>query len=157
MGLSTSEPFCVCVAIGCSPGSEFDLYGTFRRVDAGADALALLARHVAVAQVADPSGGELAHARVADALATAERQVEALLLTGYEDRSGAVALRLAVALQELDRAALALLDVADLRLEALEAELVADTRRLPLLLHRVDHLGRAREEGLALAPVGAQL
>src|SRR5205814_8811453 len=123
---------------------------SFRCVDAGSDALALLTRDLAVAQVADASGGELADAGVANALAAAVRQVEALLLPGDQDRSGAVALRLAVALQELDGAALALLDVADLRLEALEAELVAEARRLVVLLHRVDHLGGAREERLAL-------
>src|SRR5256885_6708257 len=157
MGFSTSEPFFVCVAMGCSPGSEFDLYGTFRRVDAGADALALLTRDLAVAQVADPAGGEPAHARVADALAAAVRQVEARLLAGHEHGSGAVALRLAVALQELDRAAVALLDVADLRLEALEVELLAYARLLELLLHRVDHLGGAPEEPLPLPPGPAEV
>src|SRR5690349_13695064 len=100
--------------MGFSTVSELNFHCSFWCVDAGADDLALLPRDLAVAQVADLALLQLAHTRVADALAAAEGEVEPGLLTGVEDRSGAVALRFAIALQELDRAALALLDVADL-------------------------------------------
>src|SRR3954463_10545311 len=82
--------------------SELDDDAPFRRVDAGADHLALRAGDLAVAQVADPALAELADARVADALATAEGQVEALVLAGDEDRRRPVGLDLLLALGEDD-------------------------------------------------------
>src|SRR5947208_11764701 len=89
--------------------SQLDDDAPLRRVDAGADHLALGARDLAVAQVAQLALAELSDARVADALATAVGQVEALILTGDEDRGRAVALDLLLALGEDDAAALALL------------------------------------------------
>src|SRR5204863_7180307 len=114
--------------------------------------------HVAVAKIAQLPGNKLADARVADALAASVRQVEALLLARDEDGRGAVACGLAVALAEVDRSALALLDVLpELRLEAPHAQALGIASLLPVLLHRVEHVARAREEGLALAPVGHEL
>ena len=80
-------------------------------------------------------------------------------LPGLEDRLAAVALRLAIRLEEGDRAALALLGAAALRLEALEVELlgIGVGVRLEMVGEGVDHLAGAREERLALAPVRAQL
>ena len=46
---------------------------------------------------------------------------------------------------------------ADHRLEALEVQPVGIAVLLPVLGQRVEHLARPREEGLALAPVGAEL
>src|SRR3954467_517977 len=139
------------------PLSELDDDAPLRRVDAGADHLALRAADLAVAQVADLALAELADARVADPLAAAERQVEALLLTGDEDRRRAVALDLLLAVGEHDRAALALLGQAELGLEALHVQAVAVAVAVPVLEHRVEQLARAGDERLALAPVGAHL
>ena len=61
------------------------------------------------------------------------------------------------ALGEAHVAALALAGLAaDHRLEALHVEQLGIAVPLPALAHRVEHLGRAREEGVALAPVGAE-
>src|SRR5437764_4459374 len=102
-------------------GSEGDLDVALGRVDAGADDFAGRARDLAGPHVADLPGAELPDAGVADAHAAAERQRAARLLAGDEDRLGAVAARLEVALGEEDRPALAPLAVslADDRLEAL--------------------------------------
>src|SRR3954469_25349454 len=81
------------VSITAAP-SELDDDAPLRRVDAGADHLALRAADLAVGQVADPALAELADARVADALTTAVGQVEALFLAGDEDRGRAVAIDL---------------------------------------------------------------
>src|SRR4051795_470346 len=137
--------------------SELDDDAPLGGVDAGADHLALGAADLAVGQVADLALAELADARVADALATAVGQVEALLLAGDEDRSRAVALDLLLGLREDDAAALALLGQAELGLEALHVELVAVAVRVPVVEHRVEQLARPGDEGLALAPVGTQL
>src|SRR3954469_6689376 len=137
--------------------SEFDDDAPLRRVDAGADHLALRAGHLAVAQVADLALAELADARVADPLAAAERQVEALVLAGDEDRGRAVGLDLLLALGEDDATALALLGEAELGLEALHVQLVAVAVRVPVVEHRVEELARAGDERLALAPVGTEI
>src|SRR4051794_5780945 len=132
---------------------ELDLDGAFGCVDAGADRLALVAADFAGGQVADPALAQGADARVADALAAAVGQVEARLLAGDQDRLRAVGLGLALRLGEEDRAALAFLAGADLGLEALHVEAVAVAVGLPVLLHRVEHLGRPGDVRLALAPV----
>src|SRR6476620_7499188 len=103
-------------------------------MDAGADGLALVAVDLAGAQVADLALAQRPDARVADALAAAERQLQPRLLAGHEDRRGAVALGLAVGDLERDRAALALLTAADLGLEALHVEPVAVAVGLPVLV-----------------------
>src|SRR4051812_14496620 len=133
--------------------SELDLDRTLGCVDASPDYLVPLPRDLSVAEVADLALLERAHARVADALAAAVGQVEPRLLAGHEDRRRPVGLGFRVALEELDRAALALLGAADLRLEALHVEAVAVAVLVPVLLHRVEHPARAREERLALLPV----
>ena len=139
--------------------SQGDLDGAFGSVDAGAHDLAHAARHLAGAQVADLPGAQPAHAGVADPHTAAVGERRAGLLAGDEDRLGAVAARLDVAGGEADRAALAELAVAlpDDGLEALEVQAIAVAVAFPVLGHRVEHLGGAREEGLALAPVGAQV
>ena len=71
----------------------------------------------------------------------------------------AVGPALDVAPEEADGAAVAVLAVAhaDDGLEALHVQPVGVAARLlPVLGQRVEHLGRAAGEGLALAPVGAQ-
>src|SRR4051812_15873284 len=95
----------ICSVLSLASGlsitaSSSQLYddAPLRGVDAGADHLAVRAGDLAVAQIADLAGAELADARVADALAAAERQLEPLLLAGDEYRRGAVALDLAVRL-----------------------------------------------------------
>src|SRR3954468_10943138 len=140
-------------------GSEGDVDVALGRVDAGADHFAGGARDLTGAHVADLPGAELSDARVADAHATAEGQRAAGLLAGDQDRLRAIALRLEVALAEADRAALALLGVAlaDDRLEALHVQPVAVAAALPVLAHRVEHLGGPAEERLAVLPVGAEL
>src|SRR4051794_15340556 len=98
--------------------SQLDLHWSFRCVDAGTNLLAVVSTHIAVAQVADLARHELADARVADALAASVGQVETRVFAGDEDGLRPVGLHLAVGLEELDRAALAGLDVAlDLRLK----------------------------------------
>src|SRR3954454_11668551 len=92
--------------------SELDLDGALGGVDARADHLAARAGDLAGAQVADLARLQLADAGVADALAAAEREREPGLLAGHEDRPAAVRVRRAVALEEPDRPALALLGLA---------------------------------------------
>src|SRR5438270_7298983 len=102
---------------------QLDFHRPLWGVDACPDVLALVPRDVAVAQVPDLARDQLPDAGVADALAAAVGQVEPGLLAGDEDRSRAVGLGLAVGLGELDRPALALLDVrVELGLEALHVE-----------------------------------
>src|SRR5690349_17845996 len=125
-------------------------------MDAGADGLALVAVDLAGAQVADLALAQRADAGVADALAAAEGELEPGLLAGHEDRLGAVALGTAVGDLEVDRAALALLAAPDLGLEALHVQPLAVAVGLPVLVERVEHLARAGDVGLALAPVLAQ-
>src|SRR5436190_4594259 len=106
-------------------GSEIDFDGPLRRADARPDHLPVLSIDLAVAQVAHLSRAELPDAGVADALATAERQLEPGLLAGDEDRRRTVGLGLAVTAEEGDRAALALLPEAELGLEALQVQALA--------------------------------
>src|SRR4051812_11268401 len=137
--------------------SELDLDGALRGVYAGSDHLSTLPGHLARAQVADLAGLQLADAGVTDALAASEGEAEAGVLAGDQDRLAAVRLRLAVALEELDRPALALLGLAEDGLEALHVQAVAVAMLLPVVVERVEQLGRAGDEPLALLPVGAQL
>src|SRR5205085_11327592 len=101
---------------------------------------------LAIGQVADPALAELADARVADALATAVGQVEALVLSGDEDRGRAVALDLLLRLGEDDAAALALLRQTELGLEALHVQAVAVAVLVPVVGHGVEQLTRAGDE-----------
>src|SRR4051812_35440437 len=109
-------------------------------VDARPDHLSLRPGHLPVAQVAHLALAELPDAGVADALATAVGQVQPVLLAGDEDRCRAVALDLALAGGEDDRAALALLGQAELGLEALHVQAVAVALAVPVLQHGVEQL-----------------
>src|SRR4051794_16994661 len=162
--LSLERGLSIIVAMGFlagpfQQGLERDLYGSFGSVDAGPHHLPLRAGDLARPQVPDLAGAELADAGVADAHAASERQRRARLLTGDEDRLGAIALALDIAVEELHRAALALLRVAlaDDRLEALHVQVVAVRLALPAVAHGVEHLRRPADERLAVAPVRAQL
>src|SRR3954471_12007056 len=137
--------------------SQGDLDGALGGVDAGAHDLADAARDLAGAQVADLAGAQRPDARVADPHPAAVGQRRAGLLAGDQDRLSAVTGGLDVADGEADGAALAELAVAlaDDGLKALEVQAVAVSLALPVLGHGVEHLGGAREEGLALAPVRA--
>src|SRR3954469_17225251 len=128
---SSSRPSCsICSALRRASGlsvsglltggalSELGDGAPLRRVDAGADHLPLRADDLAVAQVADLALAQLADARVADPLAAAVGQVEALVLAGDEDRRAPVGLDLLLGGGEDDRAALPLLGEAELGLEA---------------------------------------
>src|SRR5205807_6295132 len=117
----------------------------------------LLPVDVAGAQVTDPARPQLAHARMADPFAAAERELEPGLLACHEDRRVPVGLGLAVRLQEVDRTALALavLPQTQLRLEALHTQAVAVAVAIPVLAERVEHVGRPGNEGPPLAPVRA--
>src|SRR5947208_5757228 len=135
--------------------SKVHLDGALRRTDARTDRLPLGAVDLAVPRVAHPAGPQLADAGVADALAATEGQLEPAFLAGHEDRSPAVRFGLGVAGEEGDLAALAFLREPDLGLEALHLQALAVPLPLPVLLHGVEHVGGAREEGLSLAPVRA--
>src|SRR4051794_11880435 len=137
--------------------SELDLDRPLGGVDTGADHLAARAGHLARAQVADLAGLQLADAGVTDAFAASERERQAGVLAGDEDRLAAVRVRFAVALEELDRPALALLGLAEDRLEALHVQAVAVAVLVPVLVGRVEQLGRARDERLALLPVRTEI
>src|SRR3954454_7694303 len=136
--------------------SELDLDGALGGVDARADHLAARAGDLPGAQVADLARLQLADAGVAHALAAAEREAEPLVLAGHQDRLRAVRVRLAVALEELDRPALALLGLAEDRLEALHVQAVAVAVLVPVVVERVEQRGGAGDEGLAFLPVRAQ-
>src|SRR5687768_13442150 len=152
------DPLLVAVADTAS-SSEVDFNWSLRRADARPDLFPVISVDLAAAQVAHLSGRQGADARVADPLAAAVRQLQALLLAGDEDRRRSVADRLAVAVEELDQAALALLEVAgrELRLEALHVEVVEAAGFLVVVVDGVEHLARAREERLALLPIRAEL
>src|SRR5436190_15602389 len=139
--------------------SQGDLDGSLGGVDAGTHDLALAAGHLARAEVADLARAQLSDAGVADAHPAAEGERRTGLLTGDEDWLRAFAARLDVALEELDRAALADLSVAlaDDGLEALHMQAIAVAGLVPVLAHRVEQVARSREERLALTPVGAQV
>src|SRR3954465_9518799 len=122
---------------------KIDLDRALRRADACADHLALAPVDLPVAQIAYAAGAELADAGVADPLAAAERQLEAGLLAGHEDRRGAVGLALPAALGEHDHPALALLGEAQLGLEALGVQALGVAVALPALEHRVEQLAGA--------------
>src|SRR4051794_19021365 len=136
--------------------SELDLDGALGGVDAGSDHLAALAGHLARAQVADLAGLQLADAGVADALAASEGEAEPGVLARDQDRLAAVRVRLAVALEELDRPAFALLRLAEDGLEALHVQAVAVAVLLPVVVERVEQLGGAGDESPPLPPIGAQ-
>src|SRR5205823_93845 len=74
-----------------------DFDWAFWGVDARPHRLAVLTADLPVAQVADATRAQRAHARVTDPLATAERQLEPGLLPAHEDRLGAIGLDGAVA------------------------------------------------------------
>src|SRR6187551_17362 len=137
--------------------SKCDLDRSFGRVDAGADHLALAAVDLSGAQIAHLPSAKLADAGVADAHPTAEGKRRAGPLAANQDRRAAVAASLDPALGEAHGASLALAGLAaDHRLEALHVQQLAVAVPLPVTAHRVEHLGRAREEGVALAPVWAE-
>src|SRR3954469_9899107 len=143
----------------CRSGSQGDLDGALGRVDAGADHLALAPRDLAGAQIADLAGAELSDTGVADAHPAPERERRAGLLARDQDRLGAVALRLDVAVDEADLAAVTALAVADgvRRLEALHVQEIAVAVGVPVLGHRVEHRFGPAHERLAPGPVGTQL
>src|SRR5438270_6497350 len=117
--------------------SKGDLDGSLGGVDAGAHDLALAAGHLARAEVADLARAQLSDAGVTDAHPAAVGQRRAGLLAGDQDRLGALAPRLDVAHEELDRAALADLSVALANdgLEALPVQAIAVARLNPVLAH----------------------
>src|SRR5579862_6269364 len=94
---------------------------------------------------------------MADALATAEGQLEARLLALHEDRLGAVRLDLAVALEKRDGSALAGLTAADLGLEALHVQMLETPLTVEVLGQRIEHVSGAGGEDLTLTPVRAEL
>src|SRR3954451_20618911 len=127
-------------------------------MDAGADHLALFLGDLARAQVADLPGAELPDAGVADAHATPERQLEAGLLAGDEDRLAAVGLALGVRLQEGDRPAFAVAGLAaDDGLEALHVQALAVAVLVDMGIEGVEHVAGPAHVDLALAPVRAEL
>src|SRR3954447_16179721 len=137
--------------------SQLDLDWALGGVDAGADHLALRPGDLSVSQVANLTGAQLSDAGVADALPASEGQLQPGLLTGDEDGRTALCGRLAPAGGEGDGPALPVLVQGELRLEALHVEPVAVPLPVPVVRHRIEHVPRAREEGIALAPVGAQM
>src|SRR3954447_6805084 len=154
--VSRASGLSMSLVLTAGPLSELDDDAPFRRVDAGTDHLPFGAGDLSVAQVPDLALAQLADARVADALAAAVGQVEALVLAGDEDRRAPVGLDLLLGGREDDRAALALLGEAELGLEALHVQAVAVAVGVPVVGHRVEQLAGAGDEGLALAPVRAQ-
>src|SRR5664279_2754244 len=107
-------------------GSEFNFDRPLGRVDTGADHLALLAVYLARAQVAYLARAQPPDAGVADALATAEGKRGARVLSGHEDRLGAVRLGGQAAVAKTDRSPVSLLALvaAEVGLEVLDMEMV---------------------------------
>src|SRR5689334_13665561 len=136
---------------------QIDLDWPLRCADARPDHLPLLPVNLAATQIPHVSRAECPDAGVTDTLAAAERELEAGVLPRYEDRLGAVGLRLTLGGQELDRAPLPLTvaSQSELRLEALDVQPLADVLAVPVFTERVEHLGRSRDEGFALPPVAA--
>src|SRR4051812_43754100 len=137
---------------------KLDLHRALGRVDTGADHLALAAGDLARPQVAHLARAQAPDAGVTDAHPAAEGQGGARLLAGHQDRSAPVRLRLDVALHQLDGPPGALSAVAaDDRLEALDVHAVRVALALPVLDQSVEEVAGPGQEGLALAPVGAEI
>ena len=143
----------------CSWPLQIDLYLSLGGIDAGPDRLALLAVDLARPQVAYLPASQLADAGVADPHPAAVGEVAAGLLAADEDRNARLAGRLEVGDPEADGAAASDLGVAgaDDRLEALRASLSAMPSASQCSSKASIMSARAREERLAIAPVGAEL
>src|SRR5215213_5152522 len=140
-----------------SSSSKLYLDVALRGIYAGPDRLALRSVDLPVSEIANLYFAQLSHARVADPLATAERKLEARLLSRHQDRRRAIRLGLGLAPRKADLSALALLRFTQLGLEALHVKPVEDPLGLPVIGQRVEHVPRPGGERLSLAPVGAQL
>ena len=141
-------------------GSEVDLDGALGRVDAGADHLARRCRR--------PSPVRRSRTCPEHSFPTQVWQMPSRQPNGSSSPASspatrigvrAVGLGLVVAVEEADRRRPRPRSPSPPmhRLEALEVQAVAVAVALPVLEHRVEHVAGAREEGLALAPVRAQL
>src|SRR3954454_2861737 len=138
--------------------SKLDLDVALGGVHAGADHLARLPGDFPGAQVPNLARAQLPDAGVADADPAPEGGRRSGILAGDQDRGAPVGVRLDVALQELDRTALAVTGVAaDDGLEALEPEAIAVALLLPVLDQCVQQLCGSADEGIALTPVRAEL
>src|SRR5450755_1155677 len=96
---------------------------------------------------------------MADPHPTAERKRRAGVLPSHENRLRPVGLSVDVALTKADLAAVSLLALpaAEIRLEVLDMQPVAVSELLlPMLADRLQHLGWAGKERLALPPIGTQ-
>src|ERR1700712_4642825 len=112
-----------------------------------------LAVFVSVADVANVSRFEREHAALADPHPAPERHLDAHLLTGFQQRGGAVDLDRLVGAREGDGAALAAL-VGSRDDEALHVEVVLLHACVgPHLLEGVQHRGRTTRPGGSVLPV----
>src|SRR3954451_9216996 len=138
--------------------SKLDLDVALGGGHAGADHLARLPGDFPGAQVPNLARAQLPDAGVADADPAPEGERRSGILAGDQDRGAPVGVRLDVALQELDRTALAVTGVAaDDGLEAPEPEAIAVALLLPVIDQRVQQFCRSADERFALAPVGTEL
>ena len=148
------------ISVGMRSSSEFEyLDGPLGGVDAGTDHLAALARHLAGAQVADLARLSSPTQVWQMPIAAAERQASAR--RPRRPRGSACcrpsAPRTSLLRKRIVPPSPALgVVAADERLEALHVQAVAVAVRVPVLVDRVEQLGRAGDERLALAPVGAE-
>src|SRR3954452_4677973 len=123
--------------------------------DAGLHGLVRLPELVAAAQVADRALDQTQGAGVADAHPATEGHPDAGLLTGLQDRGGAVGIDRLPGVLERDRATLTV--ALEIEREPFQVQLVANPGVLEVLLDGVEHRAGTAGPGLALAPVGADL
>src|SRR6478609_8709092 len=150
--------FTVVVMVGC-PLSDVQVDGSGGGVDARLDELALVAVHVAGAQVAHLSGDERDEAAAADAHAAPARHDDPALLAGVEEGDVAIDLHLLVRLLEGHEAALPARAGKQGGSEALDREVVVGVVvavAQPQLCRRVEEVGRPTGVCRPVAPVGAE-
>src|SRR5689334_8357327 len=130
--------------------SQFEFDIAFGGVDTDPHVLLRRLDHIARAQVTQLARLQRADAGMTYSDSAAEREVEAGLLAGLENRRASVTFDFLFAVEEADGAALAGVGVAaDLGLEPLEVQAFAIPVRFPVLDQGVEHLTGTRAERLA--------
>ncbi len=138
--------------------SQFYFDVALRGVDAGTHRSPGGLAHLVGPQVPELPGFQRSDTRVADADTAAVRQLQAGVLACDQDGCSPVALHLFLAVEEVDGAALAAPGIpTDDRLETFEVESFGITVFVPVFFEGVEQVARARAEGVAFAPVGAQI
>src|SRR6476469_939089 len=149
----------VVAVMGCFPFLDVQVDGSGGCVDAGLDQLALVAVHLAGAQVAHLAGDERDEAAAADAHAAPAGHHHTALLAGFEEGDVAAHLRLLVRLLERQQATLAAGPLQQDGRETLDGQVLVGlvvAVAQPQLGRRVEELRGSAGVCCPLAPVGTE-